>query len=143
VGAVFLYEDVRSAVEEHIKKSPFKLVGWREVPVDKSAVGESALKVMPKIFHLLLDCEKVEPSLRELELYLLRRSIETDKKLGNKLYFASLSSKKLVYKGMLVAPQLDVFYPELLDKRLTSWFCLFPPKIFHQHLSQLELGTAL
>jgi glutamate synthase (NADPH/NADH) large chain len=125
VGAVFLYEDVRSAVEEHIKKSPFKLVGWREVPVDKSAVGESALKVMPKIFHLLLDCEKVEPSLRELELYLLRRSIETDKKLGKKLYFASLSSKKLVYKGMLVAPQLDVFYPELLDERLTSWFCLF------------------
>jgi glutamate synthase domain-containing protein 1 len=84
VGAVFLYEDVRSAVEEHIKKSPFKLVGWREVPVDKSAVGESALKVMPKIFHLLLDCEKVEPSLRELELYLLRRSIETDRKAWQK-----------------------------------------------------------
>ncbi|WP_448588362.1 glutamate synthase large subunit [Thermocrinis sp.] len=123
VGAVFLYQEVRDKVEEYIRKSPFKLVGWREVPVDKSAVGESALKVMPKIFHLLLDCEGVDPKLRELELYLLRRSIE--KALEGKLYFASLSSKTLVYKGMLVAPQLDVFYPELLDERIKSWFCLF------------------
>ena len=125
VGAVFLYEDVKDKVEEHIRRSPFRLVGWREVPTDRSAVGESALKVMPKIFHLLLDCEKVEHSLRELELYLLRRTIETDSKLKDKLYFASLSSRKLVYKGMLVAPQLDVFYPELLDERIKSWFCLF------------------
>ncbi|WP_333784349.1 glutamate synthase large subunit [Thermocrinis sp.] len=125
VGAVFLYQDVKDKVEEHIRKSPFRLVGWREVPVDSSAVGESALRVMPKIFHLLLDCERVEPTLRELELYLLRRIIETDSKLKDKLYFASLSSKTLVYKGMLVAPQLDIFYPDLLDERIKSWFCLF------------------
>ncbi|ADC89619.1 Glutamate synthase (ferredoxin) [Thermocrinis albus DSM 14484] len=125
VGAVFLYEDVRSQIEEHIRRSPFRLVGWREVPIDKSAVGESALKVMPKIFHLLLDTERVEEPLRELELYLLRRSIETDKKLKDKVYFSSLSSRKLVYKGMLVATQLDIFYPELKDPRIESSFCLF------------------
>lgn len=125
VGAVFLYEDVRPQIEEYIRKSPFSLVGWREVPVDKSAVGESALKVMPKIFHLLLDTEKCNPERRELELYILRRRIETDKKIKDKVYFASLSSRTLVYKGMLVAPQLDVFYPELKDERIESSFCLF------------------
>ncbi|MCS6997846.1 MAG: glutamate synthase large subunit [Aquificaceae bacterium] len=125
VGCVFLYEEVRSAVEEHIRKSPFKLVGWREVPLDTSAVGESALKVMPKIFHLLLDCERVTQERREIELYLLRRRLETDRKLKDKLYFASLSTRLLVYKGMLVAPQLDIFYPELKDERLESAFCLF------------------
>ncbi|MDW8095970.1 MAG: glutamate synthase large subunit [Aquificaceae bacterium] len=125
VGCVFLYEDVRRAVEDHVNKSPFKLVGWREVPVDGSAVGESALKVMPKIFHLLLDCKGVSQDRKEVELYLLRRRIETDKKLRDKVYFASLSTQVLVYKGMLVAPQLDIFYPELKDERLESAFCLF------------------
>ncbi|WPM32889.1 glutamate synthase large subunit [Hydrogenobacter sp. T-2] len=125
VGVAFLYEDVRPQIEEHIRRSPFSLVAWREVPIDKSAVGESALKVMPKIFHLLLDSEKVSEERRELELYLLRRRIETDKKVKDKVYFASLSSRVMVYKGMLVAPQLDIFYPELKDQRLESSFCLF------------------
>ncbi|MEN3028400.1 MAG: glutamate synthase central domain-containing protein [Aquificaceae bacterium] len=125
VGCVFLYEEVRSAIEEQIRKTSFKLVGWREVPVNPSAVGESALKVMPKIFHLLLDCERVSPERREAELYLFRRRLETDRKLRDRLYFASLSTRLLVYKGMLVAPQLDIFYPELRDERLESAFCLF------------------
>ncbi|MDW8097427.1 MAG: glutamate synthase large subunit, partial [Aquificaceae bacterium] len=125
VGCLFLYEEVRPGVEEHIKKTPFRLVGWREVPVDRSAVGESALRVMPKIFHLLLDCEELPPERREVELYLLRRRLETDKKLKDKLYFASLSTRVLVYKGMLVAPQIDSFYPELQDERVESAFCLF------------------
>ena len=125
VGAVFLYEEVRPQIEEHIRRSPFSLVGWREVPVDKSAVGESALRVMPKIFHLLLDAGKVEEERRELELYLLRRRIETDRKIKDKVYFASLSSRTLVYKGMLVAPQLDIFYPDLRRESIESSFCLF------------------
>ncbi len=125
VGVVFLYEDLRLQIEEYIRKSPFSLVAWREVPVDKSAVGESALKVMPKIFHLLLDTQKVSEDRKELELYLLRRRIETDRKLRDKVYFASLSSRTMVYKGMLVAPQLDVFYPDLRDERIESSFCLF------------------
>ncbi|RMH01234.1 MAG: glutamate synthase large subunit, partial [Aquificota bacterium] len=125
VGSVFLYEDVRPQIEEYIRKSPFKLVGWREVPIVKSAVGESALRVMPKIFHLLLDGEKVEEERRELELYLLRRRIETDKRLKDKVYFASLSTRTLVYKGMLVALQLDRFFPDLTDERIESSFCMF------------------
>jgi len=125
VGVFFFYKDLRSSVEEYIKGSPFKFIGWREVPVDPSAVGESALKVMPKIFHLLLDTEKVEKEKVELELYFLRRLIEKDSLLGKNVYIASLSSKILVYKGMLVAPQLDKFYPELTDERLESSICLF------------------
>lgn len=125
VGCVFFYEDLRGQIEEYIRKSPFRLVGWREVPINKSAVGESALKVMPKIFHLLMDCEGVNPDRVDVELYLLRRRIETDRKLREKVYFASLSRRTLVYKGMLVAPQLDVFYPDLTDERVESAFCLF------------------
>ncbi|MGC8753645.1 MAG: glutamate synthase large subunit [Thermosulfidibacteraceae bacterium] len=130
VGVFFFYRDLRSSVEEYIKGFPFKFIGWREVPVDPSAVGESALKVMPKIFHLLLDTEKVEKEKVELELYFLRRLIEKDSLLGKNVYIASLSSKVLVYKGMFVATQLDKFYPELTDERLESSIC-----IFHQRYS--------
>lgn len=125
VGVLFLYEDVRNRIEEHIKKSPFGLVGWREVPVNKSAVGETALKVMPKIFHLLLDAGNLPEDKRELELYLLRRTVERDKKINEKVYVASLSSRTIVYKGMMVALQLDNFYSDLKDERLESSFCLF------------------
>ncbi len=125
VGVLFFYEDLRQHIQEIINKTSFTFVAWREVPIDKGAVGESALKVMPKIFHLLLDCEKVEQERRELELYFLRRLIETDKKIKDKVYIASLSTRTMVYKGMLVAPQLDIFYPELLDERIESAICLF------------------
>ncbi|WP_038058018.1 glutamate synthase large subunit [Thermodesulfobacterium hydrogeniphilum] len=125
VGAVFLYKDVKNKIEKHINRSPFKLISWREVPIDTSAVGDSALQVMPKIFHLLLDTEKVEKNRVELELYFLRRQIEKDPDLAEKVYIASLSARTLVYKGMLVAPQLDKFYIELRDERIESSICLF------------------
>ncbi len=125
VGVFFLYEDVRSQIESYVNDSPFKLVAWREVPVEKSAVGETALKVMPKIFHLLLDTSHVEEEKREVQLYLLRRLIERDKKINEKVYIASLSSRTMVYKGMMVAFQLDNFYIDLKDERIESHFCLF------------------
>ena len=125
VGVLFLYEDVRARIEEHIKNSPFKLVGWRKVPVDKSALGDKALEVMPQIFHLLLDAEGIQEDRRELELYMLRRTIERDKKIMDKVYVASLSSRTMVYKGMMVALQLDNFYMDLKENSLESSFCLF------------------
>lgn len=125
VGVLFLYEDVRGPVEELINNSPFRLVGWREVPIDRSAVGEMALKTMPKIFHLLLDAKGIEEDKRELELYLFRRRIERDAKVRDKVYVASLSSRTMVYKGMMVALQLDNFYIDLKEGGLESSFCLF------------------
>ncbi len=90
---------------------------------DKQKYGRRvSAKGYAKIFHLLLDCEKVEQKRIEIELYFLRRFIETDKKLKDKVYIASLSTRTMVYKGMFVAPQLDVFYPELLDERIESSF---------------------
>jgi len=93
----------------------------------KTGDGAGIMIEIPKKFFevCLLDAEKVSEERRELELYLLRRRIETDKKIKDKVYFASLSSRVMVYKGMLVAPQLDIFYPELKDQRLESSFCLF------------------
>jgi len=130
VGVFFLYKDVRKKIEEYIKTSPFRFISWREVPIDTSAVGEAAYKVMPKIFHLLIDTKNVEKNKIEIELYLLRKKIEKDLQLQDKVYVASFSSKIIVYKGMFVAPQLDKFYLELQDEDIESSFC-----VFHQRYS--------
>jgi len=143
VGVFFLYKDIKSQIEEYIKKSPFKLIGWRKVPIDTSAVGDSALEVMPEIYHLLLDTEKVEKGRVELELYILRRKIEKDSALEEHVYIASLSSKTIVYKGMLIAPQLDKFYPELTDEKVESSLCLFHQRYSTNTLPNWKLAQPL
>ncbi|MCS7284504.1 MAG: glutamate synthase subunit alpha, partial [Hydrogenobacter thermophilus] len=67
----------------------------------------------------------IEEDKRELELYLFRRRIERDAKVRDKVYVASLSSRTMVYKGMMVALQLDNFYIDLKEGGLESSFCLF------------------
>ncbi len=124
VGVFFLYEEgLEDSIESLFSKRGIKPVGWREVPVNRDAAGESALKVMPAIKHLLLDAGDVEEERRELVLFLIRKEIEG--KFGNKVYVPSLSSRTIVYKGMLVAPQLDTFYPDLKDPDYESSFALF------------------
>ena len=142
VGSFFFYKDVKKKIEELINQSPFKFVAWREVPINEEAVGDAALKVMPKIYHLLLDTSKVSPERVELELYLLRRRIETSS-FAEDVYVASLSSKTLVYKGMLIAPQLDVFYPELKDPKVKAKLCLFHQRYSTNTLPNWKLAQPL
>ncbi len=143
IGAVFLYKDKREKIEEYIKTTNIKLVGWRKVPVNTDAVGDAALRVMPEIYHLLLDTSQLKPELVEIELYLLRRLIERDPELEEDVYFASLSSKTLVYKGMLIAPQLDIFYPELQDPAIKSCLCLFHQRYSTNTLPNWKLAQPM
>ncbi|MEJ2695978.1 MAG: glutamate synthase large subunit, partial [Candidatus Sulfobium sp.] len=106
----------------------FKIVGWRDVPINDEALGNSALSVKPAIRQLLIDAVDVPPEKREVRLYIARRQIENTR--GGKVYIPSLSTKTIVYKGMLAAPQLHRFYPDLQDDRFDSAFCLF-----HQRFS--------
>lgn len=141
---MFLYkEDLKRKIEKHIKTTPIKFIAWREVPIDTSAVGESALKTMPKIYHLLLDIGKLEKKKVEIELYILRRKIEKDPKLAKDVYIASFSSKTIVYKGMFVAPQLDKFYPELKDESIESSLCLFHQRYSTNTLPNWKLAQPL
>ncbi len=124
VGVFFFYEDLEREVEEEFSQQGIKVIGWRDVPVDPEAVGASALKVMPVIKHLFLDMESIPVAEREIRLFFVRRTIE--KKLGDdKVYIPSLSAENIVFKGMLVAPQLDKFYPDLREEDIESAYCMF------------------
>jgi glutamate synthase (NADPH/NADH) large chain len=128
VGLFFLYAPIEKEIEQIFKKYHLKIVGWRDVPTDDNALGNSALSTKPRIRQLFIDTENIIESIKEQTLYLARREIE--RSFGKDVYVSSLSSKVITYKGMLIAPQLDRFYPDLLDEDLESAFC-----IFHQRFS--------
>ena len=127
VGFFFLREEVEGEIERIIKEFGPETVGWRDVPANDDALGESALSTKPRIRQLFLDMKTVERGKRELTLFRARRVIE---KTCGGVYVVSLSSKTIIYKGMLVATHLDRFYPDLLDGDMESAFCMF-----HQRFS--------
>tara|TARA_B100001123_G_scaffold451135_1_gene627263 strand:- start:591 stop:5126 length:4536 start_codon:yes stop_codon:yes gene_type:complete len=117
----------RSLLEDTVRLSGIEVLGWRTVPTDSSVLGGLALKSLPGIEQLLM----LRPSdLTEAEfdrtLYLARRCAEAAyKKSGVESYIVSMSSDIVVYKGLMVAPQLERFFPDLADKRTLSSLALF------------------
>ncbi len=127
-GFFFLFGDVESRIEDILPRFNLKLIGWRDVPVNHDALGRSALLSRPRIRQLLIDTSGIPRAEKEAMLYLARRAVE--KACAGSVYVCSLSSKTMVYKGMLVAPHIDEFYPDLKDDAFESAFCMF-----HQRFS--------
>jgi glutamate synthase (NADPH) large chain len=93
------------------------VLGWREVPVDESACGTGALEVLPHLAQLFVAGEDGSSGLELDRLaFCLRKRAEHEAGV----YFASLSSRTIVYKGMLSAPQVEPFFPDLSDERYES-----------------------
>jgi glutamate synthase (NADPH/NADH) large chain len=127
-GFFFLYGDVESGIEDILRRFNLKPIGWRDVPVNHDALGRSAFLSKPRTRQLLIDTSGIPRAEKEAMLYLARRAVEKDR--SRSAYVCSLSSKTMVYKGMLVAPHLDEFYPDLRDEDFISAFCMF-----HQRFS--------
>jgi len=108
-----------------------KVIGWRDVPINEAFVGPTALKSMPSFLQVFI---VKNPTLKsgiefERKLYLIRKKSEKEIKIphidANKaFYIASLSSKTIVYKGMLTAEQLKHFFPDLTDPLFKSAFSI-------------------
>ena len=97
------------------------IVGWREVPFDITACGDGARAVLPDVLQLFVAGAEGQQGL-ELErmAFCLRKRAEHEAGV----YFASLSARTIVYKGMLSAPQLGPFYPDLSDPAYKSTLAL-------------------
>src|SRR5215475_39416 len=97
------------------------ILGWREVPFDITACGDGARAVLPDVLQLFVAGTRGEHGM-ELErmAFCLRKRAEHEAGV----YFASLSARTIVYKGMLSAPQLGPFYPDLSDPAYTSTLAL-------------------
>ena len=133
VAMCFLPQDAdaqgaaRAALEEAAASCGIGVIGWRPVPHDPSVLGGLALASLPGIEQLLLRRpEGVESGEFERQLYRARRLAErTYREQEIDCYVVSMSSQTVVYKGLMVAPQLPAFYPDLSDERTVSSVALF------------------
>ena len=133
VGMIFAhkYESLRNEqkriFEEVVREEGQVVLGWREVPVDGTKVGKEAAAIRPWMIQILIGKGPDVTNNAEFErkLYVIRklaekRIIPLSKELSSDFYIASLSSKTIVYKGMLTPGQLRDFYLDLRDLDFTS-----------------------
>ena len=138
VGMVFFDPDSKKAsfakdyLEQELTKRNLEVAGWRRVPVNESALGESALITQPRIEQVLVNAPVgLSTGVFERRLYAARRSAE--KALQNSdenFYVCSLSSSLMVYKGLFMPDNLTTYFPELNDEDLESSL-----SVFHQRFS--------
>ncbi|HEU0220314.1 MAG TPA: glutamate synthase-related protein, partial [Gallionella sp.] len=148
VGMLFFSRDasIRAACEQiladKIAAEGQQLLGWRDVPVDSSGLGESVRKSEPVIRQVFIgrgaNCPDADTF--ERKLFVIRKIVqhEVRKSLGGSqsLYIPSLSSRTIVYKGMLLAGQVGKYYLDLQDERATSALALV-----HQRFSTNTFPT--
>ena len=131
VGMVFLQErsevDTRQLIEACAQDAGLNFLGWRDVPTNPAVLGWQALQFMPRIQQVFLAATDRTADL-ELQLFLYRKRVESLAPRGT--YFCSLSSRTMVYKGLLSPSQLASFYPDLMHPEYRSSFA-----VFHQRFS--------
>ncbi|MCC2683251.1 MAG: glutamate synthase subunit alpha [Paenibacillaceae bacterium] len=139
VGMLFLPADatLRARCEELaasvVSEEGCAVLGWRTVPTREEALGPSAFASKPLIRQLFvapLDTSSpVDELALERKLYVIRKRIEQEwnqlpKEIGSPTYFASLSCRTIVYKGLLLPHQIPVFFPDLQEEKFTSALAL-------------------
>ncbi len=137
VGMLFLPRNkaARAAcekvIEAKIKAEGQILLGWRDVPVDNSGLGESVKAVEPFVRQVFIKRGKktADQDAFERKLFVIRKTAEhavraLPKDQGKGFYVPSLSSRTLVYKGMLLADQVGKYFLDLQQAAVVSAFAL-------------------
>ncbi|MGR8933478.1 MAG: glutamate synthase large subunit [Gammaproteobacteria bacterium] len=149
VGMVFFPRDPASRavcetiLQDFVRAEGQVLLGWRDVPVNNSGLGESVKLVEPYVRQLFIGrgshCSDQKSF--ERKLFVIRKQAEnaiSERKLqdGEQFYVASLSSRTINYKGMLLADQVGIYYRDLLDDSMVSALALV-----HQRFSTNTFPT--
>jgi len=127
-GIVFLPRDkdgylaAKNKISEVALTEQINILGWREVPTNSTEIGKTAQSVMPRFEMIFIQPENKD--LKDIQvdraIYPFRKIIEN----STDVYFASLSARSIVYKGMLTTGQLEPFYPDLSSPKVVSKIAL-------------------
>jgi glutamate synthase (NADPH/NADH) large chain len=122
-GIAFLPADERKsgevlqAMNALAAQEGLSIIGWRDLPINASSLGATAKSVMPSFKEIFLEGKNGESELAlDRLLFIFRKRAEH----SLEVYFPSLSSQTIVYKGMLTTGQLEEFFPDLSDERVAS-----------------------
>ena len=147
-GVVFLPQDsaereaCEAIVVRAVEQEGQRFLGWRDVPVDPSVIGYVARECQPVIRQLFIGMDPGSDSAAfERKLFVIRKVAEREVldaglSSGDEFYVCSLSSKLVVYKGLLMGTQLGGFYKDLADPLVASSFALV-----HSRFSTNTLGS--
>jgi glutamate synthase domain-containing protein 2/glutamate synthase domain-containing protein 1/glutamate synthase domain-containing protein 3 len=142
VGMMFLPVDphrrllCEGVVERIAREEGLDVLGWRDTPVNADAIGRHARATQPYIEQIFLGApEGIDQDELERRLYIVRRRAEREIQ-DDFFYVPSMSSRTIVYKGLMLAPQIAEFYGELADSEMRSSFCLV-----HQRFSTNTFPT--
>ncbi|SDD48455.1 glutamate synthase (NADH) large subunit [Algoriphagus faecimaris] len=125
-----LFKKSKAFLNEILEELDFELIGYRPVPVDETVPGSGALEVMPIIEQLFVKHKKGLTGIDlERKLYILRNyatSVINAQVPGvnHSFYFASFSSRTLIYKGQLRTDQVLPFYKDLQNSKIESAFAI-------------------
>ena len=149
IGMTFLPQDpeerstCEAAIERIVEEEGQVFLGWRDVPISPDKIGTLAARVMPVIRQFMVGRSETTESGRafEVRLFVIRKQIEKailgdDLSLISQFYICSLSSKTLVYKGLIMAHQLESFYHDLASEQMVTSFALV-----HSRFSTNTLGA--
>ncbi|MEU0063175.1 glutamate synthase large subunit [Streptomyces albidoflavus] len=124
VGIAFLPEagtdEAAARIDALAAEEGLTVLGWREVPVAPALLGATARATMPAFRQLFVAAENATGIALDRLAFVLRKRAEREAGV----YFPSLSSRTLVYKGMLTTGQLEPFFPDLSDRRFASAIAL-------------------
>jgi len=148
VGMVFLPQDaacreeMQATIERHLGAGGQQVLGWRDVPVDNSVLGASVIPTEPVIRQVFVGCGDNCPDQDAFErkLFVVRKRMDNAIRAAGHAktayYVASMSSRTIVYKGMLLADQVGSYYRDLQDPRFESALALV-----HQRFSTNTFPT--
>ncbi len=149
VGNIFLPQKVNqrefceSIFEENIKKQGLKLLGWRDVPINKAVPGRIAMETAPYVKQVFIAKENKEQDYFNFNLQLfIARKVTEHAILNSKLsesgffYVPSLSTKIIIFKGLLMPNDISLYYKDLMDSRVITRLALV-----HQRFSTNTFPT--
>ncbi|MBI5920002.1 MAG: glutamate synthase large subunit [Nitrosomonadales bacterium] len=149
VGMLFLPRDAAAreaavaVIAAKIATEGQVLLGWRDVPVNSAILGESVKLVEPVVRQVFIGrgANCADQDAFERKLFVIRKTAEhairnLPNEQGRGFYIPSLSSRTIVYKGMLLADQVGTYYLDLQDERLVSALALV-----HQRFSTNTFPT--
>ena len=137
VGMIFLPQHKMTqaaclaAFDTVMEEEDMPILGWRDVPVDNSVLGESVKPIEPRIRQIFVgrgkDCSDQDAF--ERKLFVVRKQVhhavwDIDIEQGQHFYVPSLSTRTIVYKGMMLVSNVNKFYQDLNDDRCESALAL-------------------
>ena len=138
VGQLFLpknpaeREVIKAELTKIITAEGQTIIGWRDVPVDNSSLGKTAVAAEPFMAQVFVGrSEKIKDDQAfERKLFVIRKVAERKIRYGGKIaggsffYVSSLSARTLIYKGMLMSEQVGKYYPDLSEESVVTAMAL-------------------